>query len=174
MYFLQLLWLYLPAFAANATPVLAAAIPVFKSWNTPIHARWFGKNKTWRGLVCGTCVAGVTGLVQYALKDISLLHSLYLLSFSAETSFFMGLALGFGALAGDCIKSFLKRRIGIAPGQPWPVLDGIDYMVGAIIALLPWYQPTPFGILFLVVMGPIASSIANALSFMVGWKKVWW
>jgi hypothetical protein len=36
-------------------------------------------------------------------------------------------------------KSFFKRRLGIKPGtmfQPW---DGIDYTVGALIFMIPFY-----------------------------------
>ena len=31
----------------------------------------------------------------------------------------LGLRFGFGAMAGDSAKSFLKRRAGIARGRPW-------------------------------------------------------
>ncbi len=50
--------------------------------------------------------------------------------------------LATGALIGDIGKSFIKRRLGKKPGtmfQPW---DGIDYMIGAIIFILPWYTVT--------------------------------
>ncbi len=50
------------------------------------------------------------------------------------------------------VKSFFKRRLGIKPGtmfQPW---DGIDYMVGSIIFLLPWYNPGIIGSIFLLII----------------------
>ena len=51
----------------------------------------------------------------------------------------VGGTIAAGALVGDMGKSFVKRRLGKKPGsmfQPW---DGIDYMIGAIIFMLPWY-----------------------------------
>jgi CDP-2,3-bis-(O-geranylgeranyl)-sn-glycerol synthase len=40
--------------------------------------------------------------------------------------------LGFGALAGDSIKSFFKRRVGVKPGKRWFPFDQIDFVIGAL------------------------------------------
>lgn len=66
---LRALWLFLPAYVANMSPVLMAkAIP---GWNAPIDGgrlhkdgrRVLGAGKTWRGLVGGAVLGGVTAVV---------------------------------------------------------------------------------------------------------------
>jgi CDP-2,3-bis-(O-geranylgeranyl)-sn-glycerol synthase len=42
-----------------------------------------------------------------------------------------------GALSGDLAGAFLKRRLDIAPGGLLPVVDQIDFVVGALVFSLP-------------------------------------
>ena len=43
----------------------------------------------------------------------------------------IGFLLGFGALLGDALGSFIKRRMGIGRGKPAPILDQIDFLIVA-------------------------------------------
>ena len=52
--------------------------------------------------------------------------------------------MGFGALTGDAIKSFFKRRVNIPPGVSWFPFDQIDYIIGGI-ALSLFYIQLTFG-----------------------------
>src|ERR1041385_2038781 len=64
--FLRALWLFLPCYMANMTPVAAARI--FPAWSAPLDGgrnaadgrRLLGGNKTWRGIVSGCAVAATT------------------------------------------------------------------------------------------------------------------
>lgn len=47
----------------------------------------------------------------------------------------LGLACGCGALGGDALKSFLKRRLDIAPGQSWDPGGSLDFVLGGLIGL---------------------------------------
>jgi CDP-2,3-bis-(O-geranylgeranyl)-sn-glycerol synthase len=42
-----------------------------------------------------------------------------------------------GALLGDLTGAFIKRRLNIAPGGLLPVVDQIDFVVGAVVFALP-------------------------------------
>jgi CDP-2,3-bis-(O-geranylgeranyl)-sn-glycerol synthase len=42
-----------------------------------------------------------------------------------------------GALLGDLTGAFLKRRLNIAPGGLLPVIDQIDFVVGAVVFSYP-------------------------------------
>lgn len=55
--------------------------------------------------------------------------------------------------------------------QPW---DGIDYMVGAIIFVLPWYSMTLSAMIFLLIIGPLLSLAMNTLAYTIGWKECWY
>jgi CDP-2,3-bis-(O-geranylgeranyl)-sn-glycerol synthase len=45
-----------------------------------------------------------------------------------------------GALAGDLAGAFLKRRLGIQPGGLFPVVDQLDFIVGALAFSLPSFS----------------------------------
>jgi CDP-2,3-bis-(O-geranylgeranyl)-sn-glycerol synthase len=36
-------------------------------------------------------------------------------------------------MAGDSAKSFVKRRVGIAPGQSWVPFYQLDFVIGALV-----------------------------------------
>lgn len=135
-YLLNAFLFFLPAGIANASPVFATRIPLLKLFNTPLDfgrswrgQRIFGNNKTWRGLLFGTLMGGVT----------SLLVSYFLIPNSADAwyTFLIGAALGAGALTGDAVESFLKRRRGIPAGVSWFPFDQIDYIIGGLVFVYP-------------------------------------
>lgn len=135
-YLLNAFLFFLPAGIANASPVFATRIPLLKRFSTPLDfgrswrgQRIFGNNKTWRGLLFGTLMGGVT----------SLLVSYFLIPNSADAwyTFLIGAALGAGALTGDAVESFLKRRRGIAAGSSWFPFDQIDYIIGGLVFVYP-------------------------------------
>lgn len=128
---------FLPAGIANMVPMLAARLPLLKKWNTPLDfgrtykgKRIFGTNKTCRGLVFGTLAGGLTAvllqsfILQYGIAAISL-------------SFAAGSLMGFGALLGDAVESFIKRQKGIEPGASWFPFDQIDYIIGGLLFVYP-------------------------------------
>lgn len=127
---------FLPAGVANASPVIANRIPWLNLWKTPIDfgkswrgKRIFGDNKTWRGFVFGTLMGGAT----------CLLVSYYFVPNSSDAwyIFLVGTALGAGALTGDAVESFFKRRRDVAPGKSWFPFDQIDYIIGGLAFVYP-------------------------------------
>src|SRR3989338_7960100 len=132
---LQSLYFFLPAYLANMAPVLLRWLP----GGRPIHERWFGRNKTWRGLIVAVLVGGlVFWLQKYA----------YLLGFQrwalidyADFSVLLGFLLGAGAILGDFAKSFWKRRAGISPGERWIPWDQLDFVMGGLVFSFFMYVP---------------------------------
>jgi CDP-2,3-bis-(O-geranylgeranyl)-sn-glycerol synthase len=120
-----------PAYCANATPVLAGGgLPIDLGRKFIDGKAIFGKNKTFRGFFVGLLVGTFVGLGESKVFK-------YPLTF--------GLLLALGALFGDLAGAFLKRRLGIAPGNLLPVVDQVDFVVGALIfsllissSLLTW------------------------------------
>jgi CDP-2,3-bis-(O-geranylgeranyl)-sn-glycerol synthase len=114
-----------PAYCANAVPVLAGggrALDLGKNFfdGKPI----FGKNKTFRGFFFGLAVGVAVGLVENVL-------------FGYPYSILFSVLSPLGALMGDLAGAFLKRRLGIAPGGLLPIIDQIDFVVGALLFSLP-------------------------------------
>ena len=141
---LQLFYHFLPAYFANMTPVFARQIKIL-DW--PINEKLFGSHKTWRGMIFGIIAAILISFIQLQLQlDIQL--------YNYNSWFLFGFLMGAGALLGDLIKSFFKRRAGIKPGQRWIPFDQMDFIFGAIIFSAP-----------LFFVGFINSLVAITLTF---------
>jgi len=112
-----------PAYCANAVPVLAGGgYPMDFGKNFFDGKPIFGKNKTFRGFFCGLAVGTAVGLLE---------------TFVFRYPHFFGLFLSLGALFGDLAGAFAKRRLGLAPGELLPVVDQVDFIVGAVLFSLP-------------------------------------
>ncbi|MEM0454110.1 MAG: CDP-2,3-bis-(O-geranylgeranyl)-sn-glycerol synthase [Sulfolobales archaeon] len=115
--------LFLPAMVANALPVLSRTFfrnkhPIDLNRNFIDGRRIFGDGKTWEGLMLGL-LGGLSLGLCYAYVSRDDLWVLY--------AFFMGL----GALLGDLINAFIKRRLGMRSGAPFPPFDQVDYLIGS-------------------------------------------
>lgn len=169
------LWFFLPAGLANAAPVFANLIPILNRWNTPLDfglswrgKRLFGKNKTWRGLVCGMAIGSLVAILQrYGYNHLEFVQDITYLNYSAIGVGLLGAMLGGGALLGDAVESFFKRQFGVPSGQMWFPFDQIDYIVGgllvSIVALrLPLFR---YGLIFLTwfIVHLLAGVVAFAL-----------
>jgi CDP-2,3-bis-(O-geranylgeranyl)-sn-glycerol synthase len=112
-----------PAYCANAVPVLAGGgLPIDFGHFFPDGKPIFGKNKTFRGFFFGLAVGTGVGLLETVVFNYPVL---------------IGLFLSLGALLGDLAGAFVKRRLGIAPGGLLPVIDQVDFVVGAVLFSLP-------------------------------------
>lgn len=134
---LQALWLVLPAYIANASALLVGGgtpIDFGKNWRD--GKRILGDGKTWRGLISGAFVgmAGGFGL-SVATKYINQSDFAFL-GLNNFTGFPLMIpiigSICFGALLGDIIKSFFKRRIGKRRGEDWIPFDQIDFVIGVL------------------------------------------
>lgn len=149
---LETIWLFLPAGVANTAPVLAARYAWFPSLNRPIHEPLLGSHKTWRGLIAGIIFGSVTGLI-------------------LGQGLFFGAALGFGALAGDAAKSFVKRRLKIAPGKNWPPFDQVDYVAGAAVAASFFLEVTVANIIIALIIFGLGSLLVSYVGMQLKLKK---
>ncbi len=115
-----------PAYCANGTPVLAGGGAKMDFGKNFVDGkRVFGNNKTWRGFFFGWAVGIFVGLVEgfvFGFDNYPLLFSVL---------------IPLGALLGDLTGAFIKRRLDIAPGGLLPVVDQIDFVVGAVVFALP-------------------------------------
>ncbi len=112
-----------PAYCANAAPVVAGGgTPMDFGKNFLDGKRILGKNKTYRGFFFGSAIGITVGLVEVMFFDYPLLFSML---------------SPLGALLGDLAAAFLKRRLGIAPGGLLPIVDQVDFVVGALLLSLP-------------------------------------
>ncbi|MFW9955398.1 MAG: CDP-2,3-bis-(O-geranylgeranyl)-sn-glycerol synthase [Candidatus Thorarchaeota archaeon] len=175
------IWLGLPAWIANATPViLGGGRPIDNGRFFRDGRRIFGDGKTIRGFIAGVFFGTLTGVGQslaapylepllelYVEVTPSMQHVLYM---SIPAAVFLSV----GALLGDLIGSFLKRRIGIQSGNPSPVLDQLGFILLGLILASPFIQPEGVyvGILVITTLG--IHWLSNAIGHLVGIKDHPW
>jgi CDP-2,3-bis-(O-geranylgeranyl)-sn-glycerol synthase len=149
-----------PAYCANAAPVIAGGgKPMDFGKNFLDGNRVFGKNKTFRGFFFGLAVGVAVGLVECALFGYPFL-------FSVLTPL--------GALLGDLAAAFLKRRLGIAPGGLLPIIDQVDFVVGALLFSLPLAIVSWELAAAVIIITPPIHLLTNYVAYKLKLKKNPW
>ena len=107
MVFLWALWIMLPAYIPNpAAALLGGGTPIDFGKCAKDGRRIFGDGKTWRGLIGGIIVGIIFGGIQIWARWF------FHLDFLPELTWVTVICLSVGALLGDLIKSYFKRRLG--------------------------------------------------------------
>lgn len=166
-------WTMLPAYVPNNVAVLVGGGPAIDGGRTWRGARLLGDGKTWRGTI-----GGATGgfLLAQALNQVrpqvAEATGVHLVSFPLAAA----LALPVGAMAGDVLGSFLKRRTGRERGAPFPGIDQLDF-VAVSLPLSALVAPDWFVDVFttpvlavVVVVTPILHVLTNAIAYVLGLK----
>ncbi|MFH1306220.1 MAG: CDP-2,3-bis-(O-geranylgeranyl)-sn-glycerol synthase, partial [Candidatus Micrarchaeota archaeon] len=169
-----LLLFILPAYVANAAPVLLGGhFQIDGGMRAYDNRPWLGKGKTWLGIAGGF----FAGMLASVLEAHFLTGTSYdLFGGQAEYYIFAGLLLSIGALFGDLLGSFIKRRMGISSGKP-SFLDQLLFLFGALLFAYPLSLSIafhPVSILFLVLFTYFIHRGANEFAHTFGLKKVPW
>lgn len=143
----QSIYFFLPAYFTNITATLSRKIRILKALEKPVDFRKkikeipiFGSHKTWRGLISGIIVGILVVFLQSHLYRFPFFQKISLLNYSKINILFFGFLISSGALFGDLLFAFFKRRQEISPGQPWIPFDQINYVVGAFLFLTPFFK----------------------------------
>ena len=168
-------WIFLPAGVANVAPIFAAKIPFLQRFSAPIDGgvmykgqRLLGANKTWRGMIAGITLAiAVLALQQALVGNMPWLQATVgdTVDYSQISVLLVGTLFAIGALGGDAIESFFKRRIGIQSGQSWIPFDQVDYIIGGALAVAPFILLSVWQYVWLLVIW----TLIHLLSAYIGW-----
>jgi CDP-2,3-bis-(O-geranylgeranyl)-sn-glycerol synthase len=160
----------LPAYIANSSAALfGGGRPLDLGRKMGDGRRILGSGKTFRGLGLGIFFGAVAGNVegyllqgtQWAMGGVGL----YTL---------LGFLLASGAMLGDLVKSFFKRRLGVKQGAMLPVVDQLDFVAGALLLASPLAFPGWNELVVLVVLTPAVHLFLNWLGYKLKCKKVPW
>ena len=179
----QALWFFLPAFVANPSAVLwGGGPPMDFGRKARDGERILGDGKTWRGLLGGTLSGVVLGLILALPFDVLASGSSW--NFGPPLVALLASALlAFGALLGDVVGAFVKRRRHMPRGAKAPGLDQYDFVVGALILSLAfplWSVPrffsgdAWFGLLAIIVITPALHRAVNIVGYRLGRKHEPW
>ena len=177
------LWLFLPAMLPNSAAVVFGGktkIDFGKSWR---GKRIFGDGKSWRGLFGGGFSGMFLGLILIGISAL----------FGSEDYWGFGpfygnigvlACLSFGAILGDLMAAFIKRRMGLERGAKAPILDQYDFVIGAFLVTSIFFPGWVYAtyiegwhicalIFLLLVMFGIHRSV-NIIGYKMGLKKEPW
>jgi CDP-2,3-bis-(O-geranylgeranyl)-sn-glycerol synthase len=178
------LYFMLPAYMANISALaFGGGTPVDLKKNFRDGRRLLGDGVTWRGtiigILIGTGIAVLQGIVFMYYGDIFTMIPGWvtiegIIPGSPGEWILLGLALSGGALIGDAVGSFIKRRIKIGRGKPAPLLDQLDFAVVALL-LASLVVTIPLEIIVLILIFTIILHVAaNTIAYLLGLKDVWY
>ena len=181
----QSMWLMLPLFISNPTAVFTAnKMPMDFGKNFYDGKRILGDGKSWGGLVGGTLFGMLAGLIMAVIirrtdasvywhfgnTELEILRNVFLISF--------------GALFGDAVASFFKRRMKFDRGVAVPGLDQFDMIAGVwiLLVIFSWnffsrnfiYDGRWIGLVAVLVLTPLLHRVANIIGYKIGVKQVPW
>ncbi len=177
-------WYVLPAYIANGFAVFAK----FAKSRHPIDGDrflrdsqpLFGPGKTWEGFLIGFISGVLIGLLQVVAAPYLLALIVQYLYLPPElvpivlVTVPLVMLVALGALLGDLIGSFIKRRMKITRGRPAPILDQLDFLLMAML-LGALVIPIPLVIaIFLLIVTPLIHLLANIIGYFLGLKKEPW
>lgn len=150
------IYFFLAAYLANAAPVIfGGGAPLDGGRVFLDHKPLFGANKTVRGTLSGIVIGSLTGLIQ--------------------GDPLRGFLLSCGALGGDLLTSFIKRRLNLKPGAPFPVFDQLSFIFGAIVLVSLVPPPPSLDMVIVIVVATLPIHfISNLFAFLLKVKKKPW
>lgn len=174
-----------PAFIANATATFPRGrgppMDLGRSWRD--GRRILGPSKTWSGFLFGTLFALPFGLLMAWLILIAPPSLDLVPAFGATVlgSVPTVLLLSGGAMTGDALGSFVKRRLGRESGARTLLLDQLPFvLLPVLVGLVVFpatFVPAFFsleGILWLFVFTLGFHAAFNWIGYRIGAKKVPW
>ena len=179
---LAAVYFMLPAYVANLSGLaFGGGTPVDGGRECKDGRRLIGNGVTWKGLqngtIIGTLVGVILGIIGTFYGDLSALTG-GIIDLHVYGSIFGGLILGFlmafGALLGDAVGSFLKRRIGLDRGAPAPLMDQLDFVIGALIFSLLVVQISWKFFIVIAVLSLVLHLGSNTFAYLIGMKDVWY
>ena len=182
----QVLWVLLPAYVANALATLprGAGPPMDfgRVWARD-GRRVLGPSKSWSGFLFGGFAAIPVGLLEAWLILLAPpnLQVVPQLGPTVLAALPVVAILTFGAMAGDALGSFIKRRAGRESGARTLFLDQLPFVLVPIAVGVVFYPALFLGVfahweavLWLLVYTLGLHAAFNWVGYKAGLKKVPW
>ncbi len=152
------IWFVIPAYLANSAPtVLGGGRPIDgrRMWRD--GRRLLGDGKTWRGLILGVLAGTLVGLLQYFIVENENSYEAIIRAF----------LISFGALLGDIIGSFFKRRKNLERGESFLFVDQLGFIIVGTLAVLIFFPFTIENVSFMLYNETISFDFIQILLYLV-------
>ncbi|HZD13330.1 MAG TPA: CDP-2,3-bis-(O-geranylgeranyl)-sn-glycerol synthase [Candidatus Binatus sp.] len=149
-----------PSYVSNAAPLLfGKGTPIDRGRNFVDSRPLFGAHKTLRGLIAGIIAGTVFGIIEYP--------------FGAQMPL-AGFLIGVGAVVGDLAGAFVKRRFNVKPGDPFPILDQLDFVFGALLLGSLVFPLSWMSVVLVLLVTPPIHLGTNYGAYVLRLKKTYW
>lgn len=187
----ELLYTMLPVILGGVGNMIWVKTPYWRAAQKPMDAgrhwrdgkRLFGDNKTWKGfwgMVVLTAMS--TTAFQWLALQFPATESWSIVPLTTfrwpAGGLLVGALWGLAYVLFELPNSFVKRRIGIAPGSNasgltghfFKLIDQIDSVIGCVL-VMPLFSPITWEQgLALIVLATVIHLIVNVLLYLVGLK----
>ena len=180
------IWVLLPAFGANALATLPKGrgppMDFGRTWPWD-GRRILGTSKTWSGFLVGGSLGMAIGLLEAQLILLAPpnLAVVPVLAPTLAAAVPVVALVAFGAMTGDAIGSFAKRRLGRPSGSRTWLLDQFPFVLVPILvgfALYPSLFVAAFAnweaVIWVVLLTLLLHIGFNWVGYKAGLKKVPW
>ncbi len=145
-FILSCLYFFLPAYFTNMASSLVKKHSFLKFLDKPIDSGKkfkeqpiFGSHKSWRGLIFGIVIGFLVVFSQKFLYQFPTVQKISFLDYQKINIYLFGFLICFGAIFGDLLFAFIKRRLKLKPGARFFPFDQINYVIGAVLFLTPYF-----------------------------------
>jgi len=163
-------YLQIPVVIGGVLHMLAVTRNALPALRVPIHADLFGSNKTWRGVLLVPLLTAFGAICLWPTE----LHLGENAIFGPQP-WLAGLIAGLGYVLAELPNSFLKRRLGIAPGvtpSRWFVLgDQLDSGIGVALAYWLYLDLSGAVCLLYALTFPLTALLVKRLLFWTQLKQ---
>ncbi len=180
-FILSCLYFFLPAYFTNMTPPLIKRAGLFNFLAKPVD---FGKkigpvpilggHKSWRGVIFGIIAGILIAGLQYWLYQFPFIQKLSLINYRQINILLFGFLISSGAVFGDLLFAFIKRRLKMEPGARFLPFDQTNYVIGAFIFLEPFLKLSYFSWLTIFILTFFLHIIVNHMGYWMGLHRNKW
>jgi CDP-2,3-bis-(O-geranylgeranyl)-sn-glycerol synthase len=135
---------------------------------------FLGSHKTWRGVICGILLGLIVIWLQIKLFQFPAVQEISFFDYSGPDVWVFGLLMTTGAVFGDLLFAFVKRRLNIEPGGPFMPLDQTNYVVGAAIFLTGFLKLNIMVWVTLFIATFLLHILFNRIGYLLGIHKNKW
>lgn len=158
---LSAIYFIIPAYIANSTPIIFGGGRAIDSSRTFTDGqRIFGPNKTVRGFISGLFFGSLVGVIE----DLTVLQGM------TQWCFLVSL----GSLSGDLVGAFVKRRMKLPPGFPLPLMDQLDFVLGALLFSCPLHKLSTNATFIVLLITPPLHLATNMAAYALRLKNTAW
>ena len=180
-YILSCLYFFLPAYFTNMTPPLARRANLFNFLDKEVDfGRKFlgqsilGSHKSWRGVILGIVIGLLVALVQKCLYRFPAIQRISLLDYEQINIFLFGVLISSGAVFGDLLFAFIKRRLEMKPGARFIPFDQTNYVIGSAIFLTAILKIEIMTWITLLILTFLLHIIANRTGYYLKLNRAKW